>query len=107
MSDETTQAFTSEDLENAKRMIEDASTYGPNPEQAYVTRLMNDFTDMRVSRAQLLGSLYDFSDPNVLAHIMGDMVTLLENMHIAMNPMPEDGFVSLTPKDDNGSDSAE
>lgn len=72
-------------------------------QQEYVSNLMNDFTSMRISRAQLLGSLYDFNDPNVLAHIMGDMVTLLENMHIAMNPMPEDGFVSLTPKDDNGS----
>ncbi len=72
--------------------------------QEYTAQLMVDFTDMRISRAQLLGNLYDFSDPNVLAHILGDVVTLIENVHIAMNPPPPDGFVSLTPKDNDGSE---
>src|SRR5215213_1658983 len=74
------------------------------PEETWVGNLMSDFTDMRIARAQKLAEIYDFTDPNVMAQMLGDMVTLIENIHIATNPMPADGFVSLTPKDPDGSD---
>ena len=75
-----------------------------NPDAVYIANLMDDFTEIRSERTARLAELYDFSDSNVLTHIFGDMVTLLENVHILLNPPPEDGFVSLTPKDPNGSD---
>jgi hypothetical protein len=74
-----------------------------SPEAQHVSNVMNDFTDNRIQRAYKLAEIYDLTDPNVMKDILGDIVTLLENVYIALTPMPEDGFVSLTPKDNDGS----
>lgn len=76
----------------------------PHPDSDYISNLMEEFTQNRAERAARLAELYDFGDPNVLSNIFGDIVTLLENVYIMLNPPHEDGFESLMPKDPNGSD---
>jgi hypothetical protein len=84
--------------------MSEIETEEANPDSVYISNLMDDFTKSRAERASRLGELYDFGDPNVLGHIFGDIITLLENVHILLNPPHEDGFESLMPKDADGSD---
>lgn len=66
-----------------------------------VPQLMQQLYDLRTERLDVLRQLINTGDPQAVNHIIADIISMLENMYIMIN-IPQDGFVSLAPKDSNG-----
>lgn len=62
-------------------------------------QLAIQLNELRAKRWPLVRSMIDNEDP--INNTIADAITMLENLFILLN-MPEDGFHSLTPGDNNG-----
>ena len=66
-----------------------------------VPQLLERLYDIRMQRLNILSQVIDTGDPNAANYIIADCISLLENAFIMLN-LPQDGFVSLAPKDPDG-----
>lgn len=66
-----------------------------------VPQLLERLYNIRMERLSVLSQIIDTGDPNAANHIIADCISLLENAFIMLN-MPQDGFISLAPKDPDG-----
>lgn len=66
-----------------------------------VPQLLENLYEIRMQRLNVLSQIIDTADPNAANYIIADCISLLENAYIMLN-IPQDGFVSLAPKEPDG-----
>lgn len=59
--------------------------------------MMEELFNIRMARLHKLNLLIDQDDSQPVNSLIADMINILENIYVMIN-MPEEGFVSLTPK---------